>query len=620
MSLKLEIETWVTALAAYDANEFEGALSCFARIADTSKILFNVGLIHATLGGHEAAVDHYRRAVQLDPYLAVAYFQQGVSNFLLGDFEEAMANFNDALLYLRGNNAIDYAQLGLKFKLHACEVLFNRGLCYVYLQQRDAGMQDLAFAAREKAVPDHDVIDEAIREHAEGYTVFSIPVGVLYRPNEAKVKNLAQKDYLGKARLVAQQDASQAQSQSQIRDSPRRRRAALAAALGVDDRPADKLSYAATHLVKPGLTSRSRQQSEPPAPHRHLFPPTPPPEPEVRPDSLHAANASRRSTDSLGSQLSGVQASRPAAKTLRLELGAAAFEQKAQTHTQMQMQMQTQPRTERPRVAPRRAESERPPIRREYSGGSTRSSDGRRREEQRRRQQQHPHQQNQADVPQVHIDDERAEAHSRPVSSSASPRSEHQRPRSSVHELRQQALSIAEEDEEDERDERDERERRELHGLREDYEEGGEDIASPSEARLGFEIVPPEPARSRQRSQSRRAAGAASAPAPAAPPAAAVALATPTLSKIRVKVHAEDTRYVMATPAVTLEQLVEQIRAKFGLGGSAAQFKVKMRDEEGDLVTMSDRDDLDMAVGACKVAAARDGAEMGKMEVWVQER
>lgn len=112
-------------------------------------------------------VECYQRAVKLDKYLAVAYFQQGVSNFLVGDFEEGLANFNDTLLYLRGNTFIDYDQLGLKFKLFSCEVLFNRGLCYVYLQQMDAGMADLGFAVKEKVTPDHDVIDEAIQEEAE---------------------------------------------------------------------------------------------------------------------------------------------------------------------------------------------------------------------------------------------------------------------------------------------------------------------------------------------------------------------------------------------------------------------------------------------------------------------
>lgn len=109
----------------------------------------------------------YQSAVSLDQYLAIAYFQEGVSNFLLGDFEEALANFNDTLLYLRGNNFIDYEQLGLKFRLYSCEVLFNRGLCYIYLQQVGPGMQDIEFASKEKVTPDHDVINDAIRERAE---------------------------------------------------------------------------------------------------------------------------------------------------------------------------------------------------------------------------------------------------------------------------------------------------------------------------------------------------------------------------------------------------------------------------------------------------------------------
>lgn len=124
-------------------------------------------IYHANCADSLPKVECYQRAIRLDQYLAVAYFQQGVSNFLLGDFEEALANFNDTLLYLRGNTMIDYAQLGLLFKLYSCEVLFNRGLCYIYLQQKDAGMQDLSYAVKEKVVEDHNVIDEAIREEAE---------------------------------------------------------------------------------------------------------------------------------------------------------------------------------------------------------------------------------------------------------------------------------------------------------------------------------------------------------------------------------------------------------------------------------------------------------------------
>lgn len=51
-----EIETWVQALAHYDNLEFEDSLKAFDGISDTSKILFNCGVIHATLGHHVKAV------------------------------------------------------------------------------------------------------------------------------------------------------------------------------------------------------------------------------------------------------------------------------------------------------------------------------------------------------------------------------------------------------------------------------------------------------------------------------------------------------------------------------------------------------------------------------------
>ena len=51
-----EIETWVQAIAHYDNNEFDESLKVFDSIADTSKILFNCGVIHATLGEHDKAV------------------------------------------------------------------------------------------------------------------------------------------------------------------------------------------------------------------------------------------------------------------------------------------------------------------------------------------------------------------------------------------------------------------------------------------------------------------------------------------------------------------------------------------------------------------------------------
>jgi hypothetical protein len=207
MSLKAELETWAAALKAYDEEDFEKSLDLFSRIADSSKILTNMGLIYATLGEHEAAVERFIEATGLDSYLAVAYFQCGVSNFLLARYELAYKDFEEALLYLRGNQAINYEQLGLKFRLFSAEVLFNQGLSLIYMGRMEEGLTDMEEAKRVKATDEHNVIDDAIADRGEGYTVFSIPVGVLYRPSEKKLVNAKTKDYMGKAKLIAASDA-----------------------------------------------------------------------------------------------------------------------------------------------------------------------------------------------------------------------------------------------------------------------------------------------------------------------------------------------------------------------------------------------------------------------------
>jgi len=210
MSLKAELETWAAALKAYDEEDFEKSLDLFSRIADSSKIFTNMGLIYATLGEHEAAVEKFIEATTLDNYLAVAYFQCGVSNFLLARYDLAFKDFEEALLYLRGNQAINYEQLGLKFRLFSAEVLFNKGLSQIYLGRMEEGLADMQEATKDKATDEHNVIDDAIRDRGEGYTVFSIPVGVLYRPSEKKLKNSVAKDYMGKAKLIAAADSSDA--------------------------------------------------------------------------------------------------------------------------------------------------------------------------------------------------------------------------------------------------------------------------------------------------------------------------------------------------------------------------------------------------------------------------
>lgn len=68
------------------------------------------------------------------------------------------------------------------------------------------GFNDLIAASKEKQTEEHDVIDEALSDRGDGYTVFSIPVGLLFRPSANKLRNLKTKDYLGTAKLVAATD------------------------------------------------------------------------------------------------------------------------------------------------------------------------------------------------------------------------------------------------------------------------------------------------------------------------------------------------------------------------------------------------------------------------------
>lgn len=37
------------------------------------------------------------------------------------------------------------------------------------------------------------------------------------------------------------------------------------------------------------------------------------------------------------------------------------------------------------------------------------------------------------------------------------------------------------------------------------------------------------------------------------------------------------------------------------------------------MIVLGDQDDLDMAISMCKSAAAKEKADMGKMELWIQE-
>lgn len=522
----------------------------------------------------------------------MAYFQLGVSNFLVGDFEEALANFNDTLKFLRGNTFIDYEQLGLKFKLFSCEALFNRGLSYVYMSQKQAGMVDLGFAAKEKVTPDHDVIDEAIREeaevstsndvrminadHVQGYTVFSIPVGVVYRPNSAKVRNLKTKDYLGKARLIAAAD--QGNTFTGFSGSEAKKNV-VAVDNSKDDRPLDSISFAASNLVKPGLQSRSRQQSEPPV-NRNMFPPTPPPDhDQVRPTYVLPSTSPPPNPPAAGMTTRANSVRNQPSRPERLDLSKPALNKELPRLGTIRTA--SEPRGPKRTYSSPRSHREGPPSRGRLFMETTPSRHGNGPE---------------ADIeehPEEFYDMYRDPNNRHPDRASDGqqqlPQSTYvRRPSRTRHRSRS-------------------RQRRQY--ISENISENGEDADPPSNTSSlsDFEILNnaggsvsrpiPIPVRTRSRSRSRGASRSRR---------------LPELKNIRVKVHSgDDTRYIMVAPQLAFEEFVDRVREKFGI---RTRFKLKVRDE-GDLITMGDRDDWEMAVQSVRKEARKDEGDMGKMEV-----
>jgi len=478
---------------------------------------------------------------------------------LVGDFEEALANFNDTLLYLRGNTYIDYEQLGLKFKLYSCEVLFNRGLCYIYLQQENPGLQDFQYAVKEKMTPDHDVIDDAIRERAVGYTVFSIPVGVLYRPNEAKVKNLKTKDYLGKARLIA---TATSNTSTGFAGAELKERQMLESS-AKDDRPPENISYAATNLVNRSLTRRGeggREQSAPPAMGRNQFPPTPPPEGDKSRASLSngaqfpTRNMSLRHNNHRPAASLSQPGSKPQPLMIRTNTQPFETTPPLSDRGSSTSDDKQRPGTTRTASEPRGPPSRPKPLERSASQQNARSSGPLYGETTRQQLGYMPEEDTVDDVYGMYD------------RSAPKPKKKHR--------SRQQQEYLDEEDE---------------------YIN-----SSPDGAAL----------RVQRRSHSR------------GPSVSSTASSKRTeMRKIRVKVHAnDDTRYIMLnTPLIEYDDFESRVREKFGIRGKMRMLMRDFDDEQGQMITMADQDDLDVLLNHVKYTARKERNEMGKMEVWVQQ-
>ncbi|KAI8808219.1 hypothetical protein BJ742DRAFT_772214 [Cladochytrium replicatum] len=212
MALKIELVKWDEAVKAFSEKKWDQSLDCFEPIADSSKIHFNIAMVYINLNDINSAIGALTRAVTCDPFFAAAYFQRGACYFSMDVLDEAVHDFDDALTFMRSNTYIDYTQLGLDFKLHSFQILFNRGLCFAAAGKSDVAMQD--FNEASKVMPkelrgEFQAVDEALRmgaKAAEYLDAFMIPRDKCYKPPASKVKNTLKMDFLGQSKVVATAD------------------------------------------------------------------------------------------------------------------------------------------------------------------------------------------------------------------------------------------------------------------------------------------------------------------------------------------------------------------------------------------------------------------------------
>ncbi|KFQ95801.1 Neutrophil cytosol factor 2, partial [Nipponia nippon] len=206
MSLVETIRLWQEGVCAADKKEWSVALDAFTAVQNPpAKICFNIGCIHLVLGKLAEAEEAFTRSIGCDKHLAVAYFQRGTVFYQRQIHEKAIEDFKEALAQLRGNQLIDYKILGLRYRLFACEILYNIALVYATMEDWKKAEEHLTLAMSMKSEPQHNKIDRAMEAILKQKLcqLVAIPVGKLFRPNEKQVAQLEKKDYLGKAMVVA---------------------------------------------------------------------------------------------------------------------------------------------------------------------------------------------------------------------------------------------------------------------------------------------------------------------------------------------------------------------------------------------------------------------------------
>ncbi|XP_049567183.1 NADPH oxidase activator 1 isoform X10 [Orcinus orca] len=250
------VRDWHRGAQAVARGDWGYALRLFSSVPEPpARMSFNVGCVHLLAGDPEAALRAFDQAVTKDACMAVGFFQRGVANFQLGRFREALSDFQRTLAQLRGNAAIDYTQLGLRFKLQAWEVLFSVAAVQSQLglwAEATHSLEEAISKGPEGARDDLDIALGQVQKQAP-LQPRQVPRGEVFRPHRRHLEHLEPMDFLGKAKVVA----------SAIPDGPHE-----------DARPQQPQALYARGEARPGAAERARDTG-PPRPGTHCGPRTP---------------------------------------------------------------------------------------------------------------------------------------------------------------------------------------------------------------------------------------------------------------------------------------------------------------------------------------------------------
>lgn len=217
MTSKRDIRSHLDAIAACESKDYETALTHFQKISDpTAPIIFNVGSSYLMMNKIKNAIDVLHECLSRDKYMAIGHFQCGVAECLYGNYSAAIQCFKESVKPLRGNPYIDYKQLNMPCKLHACEIYYNHAIVLLitgdYEGARNqmilAGNGSMTDASRRSFIGDG--VRAVCTNNMEYFganpsdRLLRLPDNAFYRVSKDKAEGLtASKNFMPKAKVVA---------------------------------------------------------------------------------------------------------------------------------------------------------------------------------------------------------------------------------------------------------------------------------------------------------------------------------------------------------------------------------------------------------------------------------